>query len=71
MNDGKKVTTSVGGHLSFGDLFLLLLIGLKLAGIIDWSWSQVILLPFAVGFSMIFLSVLLSVLADVLSGGSK
>lgn len=45
-----KNTTSKG--LGFYDGLLLLLIGYRLAGIIDWPWWQVIGIPVVVAFGV-------------------
>lgn len=57
--------------LSFSDGLMLMLIGFKLAGIIDWTWTQVILLPLAVIFGISFLVALLTELNKTLSGDDR
>lgn len=57
--------------LTFGDGLMLMLIGFKLAGIIDWTWTQVILLPIAVIFGVAFVVALLTALNKSLSGDDR
>lgn len=55
MNENK---TTVG--ITFFDGLLLLLIGLKLAGIISWPWWQVIGLPFAILAGCVIVAIVLA-----------
>ena len=49
-----STSSSSGGGISFGGLLTVLFIGLKLGGVIDWSWWWV-LSPLWIGFSIIAL----------------
>lgn len=49
-----STSSSSGGGIGFGGLLTILFIGLKLGGVIDWSWWWV-LSPLWIGFSIIAL----------------
>lgn len=49
-----STSSSSSGGIGFGSLLTVLFIGLKLGGVIDWSWWWV-LSPLWIGFSIVAL----------------
>jgi hypothetical protein len=55
--------SSSGGGLGFGGALTILFIGLKLGGVIDWSWWWV-LSPLWFGFALLAIFLVILVMAD-------
>lgn len=52
--------------ITFFDGLLLLLIGLKLAGLISWPWWQVIGLPFAIVIGCLLVAVVIALIVGLI-----
>lgn len=68
MSNQQEMVARSGGGISFGGLLTILFIGLKLGGVIDWSWLWVLSplwIPLAI---IVAILLVIAVVAGIVAG---